>query len=258
MTSDGNFSGLAIGRDVIIAPESGNTLYFINQNDGTRFGYSNIYQGSSLFEPIIDSNANIYIASEYQHASSDYKLVIIPYRLWEYGGNPTLISLGNSKPSSAPVIVDDNYAVVACEDSIKIINLKDKKVESSIPTTSNSVRPVVGPGNIIYAVADNSLKAMTLQGSTIWKTAVSGGAGKWLALDEDGTLYVINSQGKLYGYDMLGGEERLISNLSFTSGILVAMMEEYILVQMKCYILSAVKEIFYGKPIWGMKLPDVQ
>ena len=221
LTSDGNFSGLAIGRDVIIAPESGNTLYFINQNDGTRFGYSNIYQGSSLFEPIIDSNANIYIASEYQHASSDYKLVIIPYRLWEYGGNPTLISLGNSKPSSAPVIVDDNYAVVACEDSIKIINLKDKKVESSIPTTSNSVRPVVGPGNIIYAVADNSLKAMTLQGSTIWKTAVSGGAGKWLALDEDGTLYVINSQGKLYGYDMLGGEERLISNLSFTSGILV-------------------------------------
>lgn len=221
LTSDGNFSGLAIGRDVIIAPESGNTLYFINQNDGTRFGHSNIYQGSSLFEPIIDSNANIYIASEYQYASSDYKLVIIPYRLWEYGGNPTLISLGNSKPSSAPVIVDDDYAVVACEDSIKIINLKDKKVESSIPAISNSVRPVVGPGNTIYALVDSSLKAMTLQGSTIWKTTVSGGAGSSLVLDEDGSLYLINSQGKLYGYDIIGGEERSISNLSFTSGILI-------------------------------------
>ena len=221
LTSDGSFSGLTIGRDVIIAPESGNTLHFINQNTGNKFGNSNIYQGSSLFEPVIDSNSNVYISSEYQYASSDYKLVIIPYRLWEYGGNPTMISLGNSKPSSAPVIVDENYAIVACADSIKIINLVDKKVESSIPAATGSLRPVVGPGNIIYAVTDNSLKAMTLQGTTIWKTTISGGAGKSLVLDDEGSLYLINSQGKLYKYDIIDGEEKLLSNLTFTSGILI-------------------------------------
>ena len=221
LTSDGSFSGLAIGRDVIIAPESGNTLHFINQNTGKKFGNSNIYQGSSLFEPVIDSNSNVYIASEYQYASSDYKLVIIPYRLWEYGGNPTLISLGNSKPSSAPVIVNENYAIVACSDSVKIINLVDKKVESSIPATTGAVRPVAGPGNIIYAVMDNSLKAMTLQGTTIWKTAISDGAGKYLVLDDEGSLYLTNSLGKLYKYDIIDGEEKLVSNLTFTSGILI-------------------------------------
>ena len=221
MTSDGSFSGLTIGRDVIIAPESGNTLHFINQNTGKKFGNSNIYQGSSLFEPVIDSNSNVYIASEYQYASSDYKLVIVPYRLWEYGGNPTLISLGNSRPSSAPVIVNENYAIVACSDSIKIINLVDKKVESSMPATMGAVRPVSGPGNIIYAVMGNSLKAMTLQGTTIWKTAISGGEGNCLVLDDEGSLYLINSLGKLYKYDIIDGKEKLVSDLTFTSGILI-------------------------------------
>ena len=221
LTSGGSFSGLAIGRDVIVAPEGGNTLYFINQNTGARFGNSNIYQGSSLFEPVIDSNANIYIASEYQHASGDYKLVIVPYRLWEYGGNPIMISLGNSKPSSAPVIVDDNFAIVACSDSIKLVNLAERKVESSIPTKTSSVRPVAGSNNMIYVVVDNSLREMTLQGTTIWKTAVSGGAGKYIVLDEDNGLYLINSQGNLYKYSLIDGKEKLISNLTFTSEILV-------------------------------------
>ena len=57
---EGNFSSSVIGRDVIITPKSGDTLYFVNQTSGEKYD-SNIYQASSLFTPLIDYNANIYV-----------------------------------------------------------------------------------------------------------------------------------------------------------------------------------------------------
>ena len=218
---DGRFYGVAIGRDLIVVPENGNTIHFINQTTGEKFGRSNIYQGSSLFAPVIDSNANIYISSEYQFASSDYKLVIIPYSIWENGGNPTVISLGKSQPVSSPVIVSENTAVVSCDDSLKIIDLDNKQVMSSIPGKNNGIRPVIGPGNMIYAVLDDNIVEITPAGNQIWKSKITAGAGNYLVLDEELGLYSLNSQGNLYRYDLVDGSESLISNLTFTSGILV-------------------------------------
>ena len=218
---EGNLSGLAISRDVVAVPEEGNTLHFINITTGEKFGNSNIYWASSLFAPIIDSNANIYISSEYQYASNDYKLVVIPYSLWEKGGTPTLISLGNSKPVCAPVIVNENTAVVACSDSLKIIDLNKKEVISSIRGVNNGIRPVIGTENMIYSVLDDSIVAITPNAVQIWKTKITSGAGKHLALDDEWGVYSINSHGNLCRYDLVDGSESLISNLTFTSGILV-------------------------------------
>lgn len=216
-----NISGIAISRDVVIAPIAGNSLYFINQTTGQRYGHSNIYQASSLFAPVVDSNSNVYIVSEYQFASEDYKLVIVPYSIWEYGGNPTLISLGKSQPVCAPVIIDENYAVVACNDCIKIIDLAKKEIYSTISGNTNGVRPVAGSGSIVYAVLNNNVQAMTPQGSIVWKTAISGGAGSQMALDDENGLYLINSLGNLYRYDILDGSEALVSDLSYTSGMMI-------------------------------------
>lgn len=218
---EGNYSGLAISRDIVIAPESGNTIHFINQNSGDRFGNSNIYQGSSLFAPIVDADANVYIASEYQHASEDYKLVIIPYNIWQKGGNPYSISLGKSSPSSAPVVVNDNIVVVGCENDIKIIDIRNKAVLSSIKGNTNGIRPVVDSGNMIYAVLDGNVVKITPQGNLLWKTKITGGAGKSLVLNEEFGLYSLNSKGNLYKYDSMDGSEALVSNLTFTSDILI-------------------------------------
>lgn len=220
-TNNGNFSGIAIGRDVVISPEVGNTIHFINQTTGLKFGHSNIYLASSLFAPIVDSNANVYVVSEKQVASNDYKLVIIPYKLWENGGNPKLISLGNSKPIAAPVIVNENYAIVACDNGIKIVDLIQNRVESNILANQITVRPAVGLGNIIYAVVDNNIEAMTIMGDVIWKTSISGGAGNNMVLDDENGLYLTNLQGNLYKYDIIDGKEYLISNQNYTSGILI-------------------------------------
>ena len=216
----GNFTGLTIGRDVIISPKSGDTLYFVNLN-GTRYGYSNIYQASSLFAPIIDSNANIYTVSEYQYETSSYNLVITPYSLWENGGDPILIGLGNFRPSVSPSVNDDIYVVIG-ENSIMVIDTKNNEPIFIKTGGFKNVRPVIGEGNLIYTILGDSIVAYRVDGSQFAPLTITGGSGDNLLVDDDlGVVYATNSNGNLYVYDVLSGEETLISDLSITSGILI-------------------------------------
>ena len=216
----GNFTGLAIGRDVIISPRAGDTLYFVNQN-GTRYGYSNIYQASSLFAPIIDANANIYTVSEYQYETSSYNLVITPYSMWENGGDPILISLGNFRPSVSPSVNDDIYVVIG-ENSIMVIDANNNEPIFIKTGSFKNIRPVIGEGNLIYTILSDSIVTYRIDGSQFAPLRITGGAGDNLLIDDDlGILYVTNSKGDLYSYDIITGEENLICDLNITSGILI-------------------------------------
>lgn len=180
----GNFSGIAIGRDVIISPKSGDTLYFINQTTGERYGSSNIYQGSSLFSPIIDYNSNLYIVSEYQVSSNNYNLVIVPYKAWKYGGQIKIVDLGNSAPIASPTL-NDEIIVVLSENNLRVINAKTLKTIFIKNGNYAKVRPIVGDGNIIYAIHEDSIVAYTVSGSRIWKTKITGGVGDVLVLNSE-------------------------------------------------------------------------
>ena len=217
---EGNFSGLCIGRDVIVVPSAGDTLYFINQTDGFKYGSSNLYQGSSLFAPTIDSNANLYIASEYQHDSNSYKLVKIPYKSWEYGGEIKYVDLGKTQPLSSPVVNDD-IIVVLSESRLGVVDAKTLQSKFIKSGDYASIKPIIGEGNIIYAVLGKYIVAYSSAGAQLWKTKVTGGVGKELVLDSENGLYSINSKGNLYKYDLITGKESLVSNLLITSGILV-------------------------------------
>jgi hypothetical protein len=222
-TSDmaaGNFSGICIGRDVIIAPKSGDTLYFINQTSGERYGASNIYQGSSLFAPVIDSNATLYIVSEYQYTSEDYKLTIIPYKLWENGGDPTLVTIGDTQPLCSPTL-NENIIVVVSENRLRMINAKTLETISIKGGEYSPVRPVIGDGDIVYAVSSDSIVAYNIAGVQLWKTKVVGGVGNTLVIDPEQGVYHVNARGILYRFDILDGSDSKISNLKVTSGILI-------------------------------------
>lgn len=215
-----NFTGLTIGRDVIISPKAGDTLYFVNL-DGTRYGYSNIYQASSLFAPIIDSNANIYTVSEYQYETSSYNLVITSYNLWENGGDPISISLGNFRPSVSPSVNEDIYVVIG-ENSIMVIDASNNEPIFIKTGSFKNVRPVIGEGNFIYTILGDSIVVYRIDGGQFNPLTITGGAGDNLLVDDDlGIIYATNSYGNLYSYDVLTGEENLISDLNITSGILI-------------------------------------
>ena len=216
----GNLSGVAISRDVIIAPKSGDTLYFINQTSGQRWGESNIYQGSSFFAPVVDDGATLYIASEYQFTSEDYKLTIVPYKLWEKGGDPTLISIGNTMPLCSPTL-NENIIVVVSDNRLRIIDAKSLQTIAIKSGDYLPVRPIIGEGNIVYALLSDSVVAYNGNGVQVWKTKVTGGVGSTIALDNEQGLYHVNAKGIIYKYDIVDGTQTKFSNLKVTSGILI-------------------------------------
>ena len=225
----GNFSGLAIGRDVIISPRAGDTIYLIrnnldlvNQTTGEKYGSSNIYQASSIFVPVIDANANIYTVSEYQFEGQGYNLVITPFKIWENGGHPTQISLGNVKPIAAPTVNSDMFVVLG-EGNLMIFDAKTGLSNSIKTGNFKNVRPVIGDGNIVYTILGNSIIAYTIDGSQSGsKIPITGGAGdKLLINNELNLLYATNGDGSLYSYDLFTREETLIFDSKITSGILI-------------------------------------
>ena len=216
----GNLSGVAISRDVIIAPKSGDTLYFINQTSGERWGESNIYQGSSFFAPVVDDSATLYIASEYQFTSEDYKLTIVPYKLWEKGGDPTLISIGNTMPLCSPTL-NENIIVVVSDNRLRIIDAKSLQTIAIKSGNYLPVRPIIGEGNIVYALLSDSVVAYNSNGVQVWKTKVTGGVGSTITLDNEQGLYHVNAKGIIYKYDIVDGTQSKFSNLKVTSGILI-------------------------------------
>ncbi|WP_406535213.1 Ig-like domain repeat protein [Methanobrevibacter sp.] len=214
-----NFAGIALSRDVVIAPRADDTLYFINQTTGERYGHSNIYQGSSSFSPIVDSNGNVYISGQ-GGAGNNPNLIIIPYRLWENGGSPTIIELG-SNPVAAPTMLNDYLVAVPCDDGFKIVDINSKEIKASINGIINEGYAVVGDGNIVYTFLDNSIVAFSESGSKLWSSDVTGGVGKQLFLDSEIGLYSVNANGELYVYDTIDGRESKFCDLTVTSGILI-------------------------------------
>lgn len=214
----GDFAGISISRDVIIAPKINDTLYFINQTTGERYGHSNLYHGSSYFAPMVDSNGNIYISG--QGDANNPNLVIIPYKLWENGGNPTLIPLGAS-PIGVPILINENLVAVPCYNGLKIVDLSSKEVVASLAGNTDKGFVAVGDGDILYAILGNSISAISPVGYVIWGSEVTGGIGNSLVIDRQQSVYSVNSKGELYRYDLIDGSESKFTNLTVTSGILV-------------------------------------
>ena len=193
-------SGIAISRDVIIAPKAGDAIYFINSTTGKKYN-SNIWQGSSIFSSVVDENANVYISSEYQYSSGSYNLVIIPYNMWKYGGTPTMIDLG-SQPVSAPTLLGNGLVAVNTKDGLKIINVTSKTVIGSFVGIGVVGRPVVDSSDVIY-VFDKDGKVNALSANNkLWATEIAIN-GSTLALDEENSaLYTVGSDGKVYKIDI--------------------------------------------------------
>ena len=120
--------------------------------------------------------------------SKSYNLVVTPYRLWANGGDPKLISLGSTKPIAVPSINEDIFVVLG-EKRLMVIDVNTLKTVFIKSGDFKNVRPVIGEGNIIYAISGDVMYAFTNDGSQLWYTHIAGGSGNQLVLDSEIGVY---------------------------------------------------------------------
>ena len=215
-------AGIALYNDYIIAPESGNKLTIVNKTTGKEVS-GNIWQLSSVFTPIVDSEGNIYVSHEYPYngpgsVSGSHWVGVASYNndttspSYGYAFSASLIKLSKNpsygKPGtlSAPVLDKLGNVWVNTIEGIIGANIKSGDNIVKISNAGTSGRPVVGDNNVVYCFGNNNVIFALNAGGIIWNTTVPDGIGKVLAIDnENNVLYTVNAKGMVYKIDSLTG-----------------------------------------------------
>ena len=226
-------AGIALYNDYIIAPESGNKLTIVNKTTGKEVS-SNIWQLSSAFTPIVDSEGNIYVSHEYPYngpgsVSGSHWVGVASYNndttspSYGYAFSASLIKLSKNpsygKPGtlSAPVLDKLGNVWVNTIEGIIGANIKSGDNIVKISNAGTSGRPVVGDNNVVYCFGNNNVIFALNAGGIIWNTTVPDGIGKVLAIDnENNVLYTVNAKGMVYKIDSLTGNISEFYNIEAT------------------------------------------
>ena len=226
-------AGIALYNDYIIAPESGNKLTIVNKTTGKEVS-GNIWQLSSAFTPIVDSEGNIYVSHEYPYngpgsVSGSHWVGVASYNndttspSYGYDFSASLIKLSKNpsygKPGtlSAPVLDKLGNVWVNTIEGIIGANIKSGDNIVKISNAGTSGRPVVGDNNVVYCFGNNNVIFALNAGGIIWNTTVPDGIGKVLAIDnENNVLYTVNAKGMVYKIDSLTGNISEFYNIEAT------------------------------------------
>ena len=243
-----SFSGIAISRDVILAPKTGDKLYFINQTTGVQY-YNNIYQGSSNLAPIVDSDANIYTAGEY-YGYQGTKIAVIPYKIWQTSTAPTEIDIGDYEITSPIVLVNDDIITFSTTTSLMGVELSSESIIFNIPVVSVT-RPVIGANNIIYIISNGHVMGYNTQGSKVSDVKITGTPGNYLSIGNHGEVYSINGEGKLFDYS--NGVETLVYDFEDSiSGRLLVSQDDALYIGSDSGMFYAVD--IDGNLLWSVNL----
>nr|WP_303211843.1 Ig-like domain repeat protein [Methanobrevibacter smithii] len=226
-------AGIALYNDYIIAPEPGNKLTIVNKTTGKEVS-SNIWQLSSAFTPIVDSEGNIYVSHEYPYngpgsVSGSHWVGVASYNndttspSYGYAFSASLIKLSKNpsygKPGtlSSPVLDKLGNVWVNTIEGIIGANIGSGSNIFKISNAGTSGRPVVGDNNVVYCFGNNNVIFALNAGGIIWNTTVPDGIGKVLAIDnENNVLYTVNAKGMVYKIDSLTGNISEFYNIEAT------------------------------------------
>ena len=226
-------AGIALYNDYIIAPEPGNKLTIVNKTTGKEVS-SNIWQLSSAFTPIVDSEGNIYVSHEYPYngpgsVSGSHWVGVASYNndttspSYGYAFSASLIKLSKNpsygKPGtlSAPVLDKLGNVWVNTIEGIIGANIESGSNIFKISNAGTSGRPVIGDNNVVYCFGNNNVIFALNAGGIIWNTTVPDGIGKVLAIDnENNVLYTVNAKGMVYKIDSLTGNISEFYNIEAT------------------------------------------
>ncbi|PWB87547.1 PQQ-binding-like beta-propeller repeat protein [Methanobrevibacter thaueri] len=200
VTSDwGYFHELLVDNDVIYAPCSWDKLYILDLDTGVSLTNNNIYQGSSLYAPVMDAYGNIYIASEYGYGvNNNTWITVVTYENGDYVYSHSILEINNipyGSPAllSQPIITDTGCFLVNTVEGLLIGDLSNGQL-LLIPIVGAVGNFAIDYNNHYYYILMNTTESC---GVLFTDDGINGPNGFYM--DEIGELLIIDG----YTYDYL-------------------------------------------------------
>lgn len=198
-TEFGYFHELLVEGNTIYAPASWDALYIFNLTNGAFLTNANIYQGSSLYKPVIYNNT-IYISSEYGYGNNDnhwISMIKHDSDYYYYGSILELTNVTYGTPAilSQPYIYGNTLYVNTIYGLIAY-NLVDGTSHNISGTVGN---PIIDANGTICVLSNNGTAISLLNSNleVITSTTLNGTCNK-LITDGNGNVYTVDANGYIY------------------------------------------------------------
>lgn len=193
------FHELLVVDGVVFAPCSEDKLYILDLDTGVSLTNNNIYQGSSLYAPVMDAYGNIYIASEYGYgANRNIWITVVTYENGDYVYSHSILEINNisyGSPAllSQPIITETGCFII---NTVQGLMIGDLSYGIPIMTIEGTISNfAIDYVNNYYYIIMNTTESC---GVLFTDDGINGPNGFYM--DEVGEILVIDSYANDYLY----------------------------------------------------------
>ncbi|MFM5882513.1 PQQ-binding-like beta-propeller repeat protein [Methanobrevibacter gottschalkii] len=198
-TEFGYFHELLVDGNIVYAPASWDALYIFNLTNGESLTYSNIYQGSSLYKPVIYNNT-LYVSSEYGYGINSNNWISMIKHDSDYYYYGSILELNNVSYGTPAILsqpyIHGNTLYVNTIQGLIAYNLVDGTSHNISGTVGNPI--IDANGNI--CILSNNGAAISLLNSNlevVASTTLDGTCNKLIS-DANGNIYTVDNNGYIY------------------------------------------------------------
>ena len=196
----GYFHELLVENNIVYAPASYDALYLFYLNNGSSLTNNNIYQGSSLYAPLLYNNT-IYLSSEYGYGENNNTWIsLVKNNGNDYYYDSSILTIngityGTPAMLSKPYLYGNNIFVNTVNGLISY-NLNTGLTNSISGTVGNPI--IDANGNIcILTNNGNSLALFDSNLNSIDSVDLDGNCNM-LVSDYSGNVYTVDENGYIY------------------------------------------------------------
>lgn len=193
----GYFHELLVENNIVYAPASYDALYLLYLNNGSSLTDNNIYQGSSLYAPLLYNNT-IYLSSEYAYGNNWINLV--KYNGTNYYYNSSILTIngityGTPAMLSKPYLYGNNIYVNTV-NGLMSYNLNTGLTNSVSDTVGN---PIIDADGYICILTNNGTSLSLLDSNLNSISSVDlDGTCNMLVAGDNGKVYTVDENGYIY------------------------------------------------------------
>ena len=198
----GYFKELLVDGNVIYAPCSWDKLYILNLATGNSLTNANIYQGSSLYAPVLYNGA-VYICSEYGYgANSNLWITMVKLVNGDYVYYNSILELNNvaygSQAMLSKPIIYGNCLYVNTVNGLVRYNLLTNTMTSIADTIGNPVIDSNGNICVLRNISGSTYLCLLDSSLNVVDSELLGGNCNKLVSDGAGSVYTVDTDGYIH------------------------------------------------------------